>query len=56
MRADIQPGAHATAGIAMHDQRFRIASHHRFDFAQAVRGHAFHPQQGRVRHVERITV
>ena len=37
MRANVQPCMHLSRGIAMHDQRFRIAIQHRLDLMQAVR-------------------
>ena len=46
VRADIEPGVNATAGIAMHDQRFRIAINDSRDLVQAVRGQAIHLQPG----------
>ena len=47
MRAHVEPGAHVAGGIAMHDQRFRIAIQHRLDFVQAAWRHRLQPQQGR---------
>ena len=54
MRADVEPCAHDTGGIAMHDQRFRIAVHHGFDLMQAVDGDRVEPQQDR--NIAAITV
>ena len=56
MRADIEPGAHGTSRIAMHDQRLRIAIHHRLDFVKAIRGQTIQLQQGRMRARETITI
>lgn len=47
VRAHVQPCAHPAFGIAMHDQRFRIAIQHRFDFVQAIDGQRIQPQQWR---------
>ena len=56
VRADIEPSMHATAGIAMHDQRFCIAIDDGRDFVQAVRRHALQLQQSRMRAVQTIII
>lgn len=56
MRTHVQPSTHGASGIAMHNQRFRIAIKYRLDLVQAIKRNAFDAQQNFVRRVDFVSI